>query len=322
MKRISTFVFLLCITLKSFGQVNNAYPLKSSIWENKEISVCWENPTNENLNYRNQVRTAIEGSWEKQSQIKFTYWRECKAESKGIRIVIEDEVNGSPHTKGLGNKLNGVVNGMSLNFDFINWGKSCRSRKGFCIETISMHEFGHALGFAHEQNRKDCKFANCLNQEQGTDGDWYLTKCDLNSIMNYCNPNWNNDGYLSTLDIEGVQALYGKPESLSLTPDQNFTISYTVQTLKKKKLPWLFKKSITHSLKVYISEVDKELSEIEKVTYLLHPTFKNREIVVNNSDSNFGLGLRVWGEFEITASILLKNGEELVLSKELLFDKN
>jgi len=44
---------------------------------------------------------------------------------------------------------------------------------------------------------------------QGPTGDYNVTKYDPDSIMNYCNPHWNGDGKLSTLDIEAVQKFYG-----------------------------------------------------------------------------------------------------------------
>jgi len=76
----------------------------------------------------------------------------------------------------------------------------------YCVETIAIHEFGHALGFSHEQNRPDTP--SWCNQEQGTDGDWAIGIWDLDSVMNYCNPLWNGDGQLSVTDIRAVQEIY------------------------------------------------------------------------------------------------------------------
>lgn len=78
----------------------------------------------------------------------------------------------------------------------------------FCVRAIAAHEFGHALGFAHEQNRSDAP-AWCRDQAQGHDGDIFMTPYDSQSIMNYCNPAWNNNGGLSANDIAGLQFWYG-----------------------------------------------------------------------------------------------------------------
>ena len=82
----------------------------------------------------------------------------------------------------------------------------------YCIKAIAVHEFGHAIGFAHEQNRPDTP-GECQQPKQGENGDLLLTPYDPNSVMNYCNQKYNNDGKLSPLDIGAVQKLYGKPPS-------------------------------------------------------------------------------------------------------------
>jgi hypothetical protein len=99
---------------------------------------------------------------------------------------------------------------MVLNFTFKNFSPGCQAQVEFCNKAVAVHEFGHAIGFAHEQNRADAP-AECRADSQGTTGDWNLTEYDLHSVMNYCNPSWNGDGRLSPRDITSLQTLYGKP---------------------------------------------------------------------------------------------------------------
>ncbi len=188
-------------TYTSFNLVSDL----ASKWPSTTIPVCWENPTNANARGRAWTKEAVYETWVRHSSLNFTGWSKCIRISRGIRILIDDDV---PHTKGLGNQLDGTRNGMVLNFTFHKWGRSCSKSLKDCIKVIAVHEFGHALGFAHEQNRSDAP-KECQKERQGPDGDTDLTKYDLHSVMNYCNPKWSGDGKLSQKDIKGLQKWYG-----------------------------------------------------------------------------------------------------------------
>jgi hypothetical protein len=180
------------------------YPLTSNVWHQSAIPVCWENGSAGTATQQGWVQSAVQGSWSSVAGVTFTGWGNCTPTSNGVRIRIDDS---GPHTMGLGNMLDGMVGGMYLNFTFQSWSPACQSQLQFCIQAIAVHEFGHALGFAHEQNRPDTP--PCADAPQGMNGDMTVGPWDLNSVMDYCSPSWNNNGQLSAGDKQGVQQFYG-----------------------------------------------------------------------------------------------------------------
>lgn len=186
---------------------DRAYPLLAAKWPFGVVFVCWEDFSQTTSDYRALVRQAVADTWEKHSALEFPGWTECQPGDKGVRIAVRDT---GAHVKFLGKFLNGMKDGMVLNATYQNWNQVCQNQLDYCNRVIAIHEFGHAIGFAHEQNRPDTE-GECAVLAQGTDGDTIsITPWDPHSVMNYCNEVYSNDGVLSKFDIVAAQYIYGR----------------------------------------------------------------------------------------------------------------
>lgn len=183
----------------------------SARWDRNVISVCWlDHP--EFAQERRWVRDAVAKTWEANSGARLVGWRNCGSAGADVKITVDDS---NPRSY-IGRHVLGHSPSMWLNFTFKAWSAACARDSERCIRAIAAHEFGHVLGFQHEQLRSDAPQA-CRDHLKAR-GEWEqvdttptaLTPYDPDSIMNYCNAFWNNNGALSANDITAVQILFPK----------------------------------------------------------------------------------------------------------------
>jgi hypothetical protein len=182
------------------------------------VPVCWESPGFDRE--KAIIKAAVRNTWERNSGISFTGWAICPRSGveKFVRVATSTQdgnnsgANGATFGYGMA-LLKSASDGQglllpprSMILTFNPDGSADQGR----VEYIGVHEFGHVLGFVHEQDTEGNEEgpAHCASPGNEPNAK-SLTSYDRDSIMNYCNKDGNMKGNLTATDIAGVQAVYG-----------------------------------------------------------------------------------------------------------------
>jgi hypothetical protein len=225
------------------GEVNIAetsqdlYFNPSWLWGKSTLSVCWGNSASNNPIEKHWVRLAVENSIERLVGVDFVGWGTCDGSGADIHIEVADFYNPAAE---IGTSEGWATEDMHLNFfegllppglsSTIEHcfsehprgsqpytsatGKSWPTTRQYCIETIAVHEFLHALGLEHEQYSPLHNNSSCKVDEEDKIPDPQFTTYgywDFVSATNYCNPLYRGETFLSPLDVSGLGLFFGLP---------------------------------------------------------------------------------------------------------------
>ncbi|MFM2416140.1 MAG: hypothetical protein RL385_863 [Pseudomonadota bacterium] len=171
-------------------------------WTTRDVQVCWEGSASAYASEKDIVMRTLTGqrSWTVMANIRLLGWGACPGGAfNGIRVTP-----GADAFSWVGQTNNLVT--MTLDFGATpqaNYARCSGLSRTDCIRAVALHEFGHALGADHEQNRG---VPDCPADAPPFDGDTAYGPIDAKSIMNYCTLKVD----ISANDRLGVAFMYRK----------------------------------------------------------------------------------------------------------------